>query len=126
MANPSVENVGATSDKAMLAVGVLLAVAGLIAFRFLPGQQWYVRAALLLIGVGVGVAVALRSASGKEFIAFAKDSYREVRKVVWPTRKEAGQTTAIVFVFVLAMAIYLWVSDKTIEWVIFSLILGWR
>jgi preprotein translocase SecE subunit len=51
---------------------------------------------------------------------------QEVRKVVWPTRKEATQTTLVVFGFVLVMAIFLWLSDKSIEWVIFSAILGWK
>ena len=55
-----------------------------------------------------------------------QDSYKEVRKVVWPTRKEATQTTLVVFGFVLVMAIFLWLSDKSIEWVIFSAILGWK
>lgn len=62
----------------------------------------------------------------KGFIAFAKDSYKEVRKVVWPTRKEATQTTLVVFGFVFVMAIFLWISDKSIEWAIFSVILGWK
>jgi preprotein translocase subunit SecE len=68
----------------------------------------------------------LLSSSGKGFIVFAKEAYREVRKVVWPTRKEAAQTTLVVFGFVLLMAVYLWLSDKTIEWAIFSAILGWK
>ncbi|APR97567.1 preprotein translocase subunit SecE [Pandoraea thiooxydans] len=59
-------------------------------------------------------------------MAFAKDAYREVGKVVWPTRKEATQTTAIVFAFVVVMALYLWLTDKVIEWSVFSLILGWK
>ena len=59
-------------------------------------------------------------------MAFAKDSYKEVRKVVWPTRKEATQITLVVFAFVLVMAIFLWGTDKSIEWVIFSVILGWK
>ena len=54
-----------------------------------------------------GVAVGLLSAPGKGFIAFAKESYKEVRKVVWPTRKEATQTTLVVFAFVLIMAMFL-------------------
>ena len=66
------------------------------------------------------------SAPGKGFIAFAKDSYKEVRKVVWPTRKEALQTTLVVFGFVFVMAMFLWISDKSIEWAIFSVILGWK
>jgi preprotein translocase subunit SecE len=97
MANPSVETVNTSGDKLMLALGVLLVLAGFV-----------------------------RSAPGKSRIALAKDSYKEVRKVVWPTRKEATQTTLVVFGFVLVMAIFLWLSDKSIEWVIFSAILGWK
>ena len=59
-------------------------------------------------------------------IEFARESYREVRKVVWPTRKEAGQMTGLVFAFVVIMALFLWSADKLIEWVIFSLVLGWK
>ncbi len=110
----------------MLVVGVLLVVAGFVAFYWLGSQEWYVRGAALVVGVAAGVVVGLLSAPGKSFIAFAKDSYKEVRKVVWPTRKEATQTTLVVFGFVLVMAIILWVCDKSIEWVIFSAILGWK
>lgn len=126
MANPSVEAVDTSSDKLMLIAGVLLVLAGFVAFFWLSGQEWYVRGAALLVGVAAGVAVGLFSSPGKSFIAFAKDSYKEVRKVVWPTRKEATQTTLVVFGFVLAMAVLLWISDKSIEWVIFSAILGWK
>ena len=51
---------------------------------------------------------------------------REMRKVVWPARREAIQMTAYVFGFVLLMAIFLWLSDKTLEWVIYDLLLGWK
>ncbi|QGZ62581.1 preprotein translocase subunit SecE [Paraburkholderia acidisoli] len=126
MANPSVETVNTSSDKLMLVVGVLLVLAGFVGFYWLGSQEWYVRGAALAVGVIAGVVVGLLSAPGKSFIGFAKDSYKEVRKVVWPTRKEATQTTLVVFAFVLAMAIILWVCDKSIEWVIFSAILGWK
>jgi preprotein translocase subunit SecE len=126
MANPSVETVNTTSDKLMLWLGVLLAIVGIAAFYLLSAQNLYIRVGVLLVAIAAGAFVASFSAIGKGFIAFAKDSYREVRKVVWPTRKEAGQTTLVVFGFVLVMAVYLWVSDKTIEWVIFSLILNWK
>jgi len=126
MANPSVEVVDTSSDKLMLIAGVLLVVAGFVGFFWLNGQEWYVRGAALVVGVAAGVVVGLLSSPGKGFIAFAKDSYKEVRKVVWPTRKEASQTTLVVFGFVLVMAVLLWISDKSIEWVIFSVILGWK
>ncbi|RKT25319.1 protein translocase subunit secE/sec61 gamma [Paraburkholderia sp. RAU2J] len=110
----------------MLVAGVLLVLAGFVGFFWLNGQEWYIRGAALAVGAIAGVVVGLLSAPGKSFIAFAKDSYKEVRKVVWPTRKEATQTTLVVFGFVFVMAIFLWVSDKSIEWAIFSVILGWK
>jgi preprotein translocase subunit SecE len=59
-------------------------------------------------------------------VAFGRDAWREVRKVVWPERKEAIQITAYVFGFVLIMAVFLWATDKTLEWVFYDLILGWK
>jgi preprotein translocase subunit SecE len=46
--------------------------------------------------------------------------------VVWPSRKEATQMTLYVFGFVVVMALFLWLTDKTLEWVFYDLILGWR
>ena len=59
-------------------------------------------------------------------IAFGRDSVREVKKVVWPARKEAIQMTAYVFAFVFVMSLFLWLTDKTLEWVLYDLVLGWR
>jgi len=70
--------------------------------------------------------VALTSVQGQQFVAFAREAVGEVKKVVWPTRKETMQTTAAVFAFVVVMALFLWVSDKTLEWVLYDLILGWK
>jgi preprotein translocase subunit SecE len=126
MANSSVETVNTSGDKLMLVVGVLLVLAGFVGFFWLSAQDWYVRGAALGVGVVAGVVVALLSTPGKGFVVFSKDSYREVRKVVWPTRKEATQTTLVVFGFVFVMALFLWVSDKSIEWMIFSVVLGWK
>src|SRR5438445_11441609 len=124
MANPNVETVNASSGKWMLGVAVLLVVAGVIGFYALAQQPSYVRGAALFGGIALAIVVALVSAPGKDFIGFAKESYREVRKVVWPTRKESGQMTGLVFVFVVIMAVFLWSADKLIEWVIFAHVLG--
>mgnify|MGYP000017293932 CR=1 FL=1 len=50
----------------------------------------------------------------------------ELKKVVWPTRKEATQMTLVVFAFVFVMALFLWGTDKLLELVLYGLILGWR
>ncbi len=62
----------------------------------------------------------------KYFANYARESKEELQKVTWPTRKETIQTTAAVFAFVFVMAVFLWVSDKTLEWVLYDIILGWK
>ncbi len=126
MAAEQIETVNTGADKAKLAVSVLLVIAGIVGFYMLTKQgvwaQWGVLIAAMVAAVGVFVS----SESGKEFVAFARDAVREAKKVVWPARKEAMQMTAYVFAFVVIMAIFLWLTDKTLEWAIFDLLLGWR
>ena len=50
----------------------------------------------------------------------------EAKKVVWPTRKETTQTTGAVFAFVVIMALFLYLTDRSLEWVLYDLVLGWR
>ena len=84
------------------------------------------RVAALVGGLVVAIAIAWTSASGRDFVNFSKEAVRETKKVVWPTRKEAVQMTAIVFGFVLVMALFLWGTDKLLEVVLYDLILGWK
>jgi preprotein translocase SecE subunit len=76
--------------------------------------------------LAAGAAVFFTSETGRQLIAFGRDAVREVKKVVWPERKEAMQITAYVFAFVVVMALFLWLTDKTLEWVFYDLILGWK
>ena len=71
-------------------------------------------------------AVFFTSESGKQFVAFGRDSWKEVKKVVWPTRKESVQMTLYVVGFCVVMALFLWTTDKTLEWLLYDLILGWK
>jgi preprotein translocase subunit SecE len=86
----------------------------------------WLRVVALLVLMAGAVATFFTSESGKELIAYGRDSSREVRKVVWPTRKEATQMTGYVFAFVFVMALFLWLTDKTLEWALYDLILGWK
>ena len=72
------------------------------------------------------MVVFFTSEAGRQLLAFGRDSWREVKKVVWPSRKETLQMTAYVFGFVVIMAMFLWLTDKTLEWLFYDLILGWR
>ena len=126
MASPQVETVGNGAEKIKLALAAGLALAAFVAFYMLAKQgqlaQW---GALLACFVAAGT-VFFTAETGKQLIAFGRDTVREVKKVAWPARKETVQMTAYVFGFVLIMALFLWATDKTLEWLIFDLILGWK
>ena len=127
MANaPQVETISTGADKAKLAVAALLVVGGVVAFYALDKQDLWLRVVALIVLFVAAVATFFTSESGKQLIAYGRDSVKEVRKVVWPTRKEALQMTGYVFAFVFVMALFLWLTDKTLEWLLYDLILGWK
>ena len=126
MATSEVQTVGSTADKLKLGLAIALVLASLTAFYALSKQGALAQWAALLVGLAVAVVVFLLSETGKQLVAFGQDAVREVKKVVWPERKEAMQITAYVFVFVVVMALFLWLTDKTLEWVFYDLILGWK
>ena len=126
MATSQIETVSTGADKAKLAAAVVLAVGAVVAFYLLSRQGALAQWGALLVGLAAAVGTFASSESGRQLWAFGRDAWREVKKVVWPTRKEAIQMTAYVFAFVAIMSIFLWATDKTLEWVFFDLILGWR
>jgi preprotein translocase subunit SecE len=126
MATSQIETVNTGADKAKLAAASAVVVAALAGFYLLDKQGALVQWAALLVGLAVAAGVFFTSEPGKELIAFGRDAWREVKKVVWPARKEAIQITAYVFGFVLVMAMFLWLTDKTLEWLFYDLILGWK
>ncbi|GKS97103.1 preprotein translocase subunit SecE [Acidovorax sp. SUPP2825] len=126
MATSQVETVSTGADKAKLAAVVAIVLAAIAGFYLLGKQGPIVQWAALFVGLAIAVAVFLVSEPGRQFVGFAQDAWREVKKVVWPTRKETLQMTAYVFAFVVIMALFLWFTDKTLEWVLYDLILGWR
>ena len=121
-----VDTVNTTADKAKLAASVALVVAALVAYYVLAKQGSIAQWGGLLVGLGAAVVTFFTSEPGKQLVAFGRDAWREVKKVVWPARKEAVQMTLYVFGFVVIMALFLWLTDKTLEWVFYDLILGWK
>ena len=126
MATSQVETVSTTADKAKLGLAIAFVLASLVAFYLLSKQGQVAQWGALIAGLVAAVVVFLTSEVGKQFVAFGRDSWREVKKVVWPTRKETIQMTAYVFAFVVVMALFLWMTDKALEWVFYDLILGWK
>ena len=123
---PAVETVTSGADKAKLALAGVLVVGAVVAFYVLGQQDLWMRIAALALLLILALVAFFTSEPGKQLIAYGNDSIREVRKVVWPTRKEALQMTGYVFAFVVVMALFLWLTDKTLEWLLYDLVLGWR
>ncbi|MCA3178949.1 MAG: preprotein translocase subunit SecE [Burkholderiaceae bacterium] len=126
MSDHQVETVSSGADRAKVALAVLAVVAGIVGWYMLAQQPLVVRLASILAGVAAGAAIAWFSGPGQRFLAFAKDSWSETKRVVWPEKKETWMVTAYVFAFVVVMALFLWVVDKSLEWVLYDLILGWK
>ena len=123
--SPTIETVSPAADKAKLAAAVLLVVGAVAAYYLIKQADW-VRWVALVALLLAAVAIFFTAETGKQLVAFGRDAWRETQKVVWPTGKEARQMTMYVFAFVVVMALFLWLTDKTLEWVLYDLILGWK
>jgi preprotein translocase subunit SecE len=125
--NPQdVQTVHSKLDMVLVSLAAAAAVGGVLGFSFLTEQPLLARIGILFGGVIAGVVIAWFSQPGKRFLGFSREAYDESRRVVWPSRKETLNTTGVVFAFVVVMAIFLFIVDKTLEWVLYDLLLGWR
>jgi preprotein translocase subunit SecE len=128
MSNQSVQTVSTSNDKIKVALAVIAAIAGVVGFFYLKGQNKpaLMCAGALVAGLAFAVLLLWTSASGRDFLNFAKEAVRETKKVVWPAKGEALQITGIVFAFVFVMALFLWGTDQVLQLVLYDLILGWK
>ena len=125
MSNTNVQTANRGVERFKLSLAVVVVLAGIIAYSYFEYQPIYLRVGFFVVSLIVAAVIAWSSDAGKRFIGFARGSYNEVRRVHWPSRKEATQMTAIVFAFVAIMALLLWLIDKGLEWIIYGLFLGW-
>lgn len=126
MPTSQIETVNSGADRLKLLASVVLLVVSVAGFYILAKNGPWVQWGILLLGVIAAAAVFAVSEQGKQLLALVRESSKEVKKVVWPSRKESFQMTIYVFGFVVIMALFLWLTDKTLEWVLYDLILGWR
>lgn len=126
VASTQIETVSTGVDKAKLVLAGLLVIGGIAAYYLLASQGAWIQWGGLAAGLALAVVVFLLSESGRRLIAFGRDSWREMQKVVWPARKDALQTTAFVFAFSVAIAVFMWVTDQLLQWSLYDLILGWK
>ena len=105
-------------DKVKLTIAVAMLAAGVVGFYYFADQSLLLRVLGLLVVAGVSLAIAYQTAVGQRTWGFVTDAQTEVKKVVWPTRKEALQTTGIVLMMVLLVAIFLWGLDSLLLWLV--------
>ena len=105
-------------DKIKIALAVACVVAGLAGYYYFGETALVLRVLMVMGGLVAAGGVAWLSTPGKEFFVFAQEAWQEAGRVSWPTRKETLQTTAIVFGFVVIMAIFLFTVDTTLAWVV--------
>ena len=109
-------------DKFKVSFAALLVVAGIVGSVYLASSPLILRLGVIVLGFVVAAAVAFTSDPGRRFYAYCQDSITETKKVVWPQRKEALQTTGVVALFVIVMAIFLWFVDALLVWLVRLLI----
>jgi preprotein translocase subunit SecE len=126
MNTQNVETVNSKADLVLVSLAVVAVLAGVLGFSFLSQQPLLTRVGILIGGVVLGVVIAWFSAPGRRFLGFSRESYDETRRVTWPSRKETLSTTGIVFAFVVIMALFLFLVDKSLEWVLYDLLLRWK
>ncbi len=114
------------ADKIKFVLALLVLVAGIAGFYLLANQPMIVRVLLVVGSMVLAGGIAWKTEPGQRFFTFANEAVIEARKVVWPSRKETVQTTLMVFAFAVVMALFLYITDKSLEWVLYDLVLGWK
>jgi len=112
-------------DKLKNSISILCVVASIYVFNssLVADYPVYLKFLTLLIFFVVAALIFHSSSTGKIFKAYVLNSTSEVKKVVWPNKKETSQMTLVVFVFVLLMGIFLWMIDSLLSWLI-KILLG--
>jgi preprotein translocase subunit SecE len=103
------------ADRLKLGLAAAVLVAGIVGFYALSDQAQVLRVAAVLAGVFLALALAARSGPGARLWGFLKDSRAEVRRVIWPTRRETLQTTGVVFLAAVVVGLMLWLFDWLIN-----------
>jgi preprotein translocase subunit SecE len=105
-------------DKIKIGLAFGCVVLGVAGYYYFGDTALVLRVLMVLGGLVLGGVVAWLSTPGREFLTFAQEAWQEAGRVSWPTRKETLQTTAVVFVFVVIMALFLFSVDTTLAWIV--------
>lgn len=113
-------------DKVKIVAASLIVVAALFGYYQLPDVSVLLRTGMVLVALAAAAGIFLSTTSGRALLEFAGGARNEVRKVIWPTRRETAQATLVVIVMVLIVGIYIWLLDTVAFWAVYDLILRVR
>ncbi len=99
-------------DKVKIAIAIAIIIAAIAGFYVYEEQSQLTRVMGLLVAIGIAAWVFMQSSQGKAFWEFSHSAQIEVRKVIWPTRQETGQTTLLVIFTVIVAALFFWLLDS--------------
>ncbi|RFA24455.1 preprotein translocase subunit SecE [Alkalilimnicola ehrlichii] len=103
-------------DTPKLLLALAIVVAGTVGFYYYADELLLFRVLGLLAFVAVAVAIVMTTELGRSIWGFFRESRNELRRVVWPTKQETTQTTLIVLVMVMLVAVFLWLLDILLRW----------
>ena len=122
MVTKTEQQVSSGFDAVKLLVSLVILVAGVIGFYYFKDEAQLLRVLGILTVVVIAFGIVATTQIGRKSLGFARDARVEVRKVVWPTRQETTQTTIVVLIMVLVVAIMLWLIDMFLGWGVRSLL----
>ena len=105
------ENQGKALETVKWVLVAIILIGTVIGMNICSEESVLIRAVAVIIAAVIAGGIALQTSKGRNALEFASESRTEVRKVVWPTRQEAIQTTLIVLVVTAIMALVLWGLD---------------
>ena len=115
--NTKVEQTGSPLDTVKLVLAAAILIGGIWGYYYFADESVLLRAIGVLVAFIVALFVAFTSTQGQDLWKFIQGSRVELRKVVWPTRQEALQTTIAVLVFALMMGVFFWLLDLFLLWI---------
>jgi preprotein translocase subunit SecE len=104
-------------DTAKLALAIVVVLAGLVGYYYFADASRLLRVLAVILALALAAVVALTSLQGRWLVKFAQGARVELNKVVWPTREETLQTTAVVLVVALFGGVFFWLLDMFLLWV---------
>jgi preprotein translocase subunit SecE len=104
------------ADKAKLVVSILLLLGGIAGYYVLGDQPIWERWLAVVAGVVLAAGILTTSQYGRDLRQFVLDARIELRKIVWPPRRETGLTTLVVFIFVFVSGVFFYLVDLALAW----------